>query len=262
MGGAGTGVGSGGGGGGNVGSPGYSSAGLLMPTVFTFSSGYGNVSQSGSPAAASPVIMPQPAPVALKAAVNFCPFCGNKLQPGHKFCGNCGEKIPEIKQPPSHAVNSNHSSPLASVSLEPLLPLAMPAHSASLQSPMFSHNMSGLGLGGLASSTPHGGLDFMGDLGGAGLGNSMTTDLSAGLGGLLLGGLDSLGGGQWDNFGDSLLSRSLSDGNRNENGSMQRSNGQMQQNANVNSVSQSFGDDGDVDLNSLMGDFRAGGWDS
>ncbi len=24
---------------------------------------------------------------------NFCPYCGTKAEPGHKFCGNCGKRL-------------------------------------------------------------------------------------------------------------------------------------------------------------------------
>lgn len=40
-----------------------------------------------------PVALAQPAPAAAtagKAALNFCPQCGNRLQAGDRFCGKCG----------------------------------------------------------------------------------------------------------------------------------------------------------------------------
>jgi len=113
--------------------------------------------------------------------------------------------------------------------------------------------MTGLGLGGLASSAPQGGgLGFDIDgLDGGVLGSSMTTDLSSNLGGLSLGGLGSLGGGHWDTFGNSSIQLSMPEENPPPR-SGQR-NGPP---------ARAFGEDSDVDLNSIMGDFRAGAWKS
>jgi len=29
--------------------------------------------------------------------MNYCPNCGNKLEPGHNFCPNCGQKPAQEK---------------------------------------------------------------------------------------------------------------------------------------------------------------------
>ena len=266
--GMGMGMGGGGGGGGEGGSP----PGFV-----------GSTGSSSPVAAASPVV--QAAPV---AAVKFCPFCGNKLQAGHKFCGNCGEKIPQVgtSPAPSTVQNTNsklsqHLSPgLAStsnMSLEPLLPLppTMPAHAANLQNSMFSQSHMGMGLGGLTSSSSQergGGVgvdfDFMSRLSG----DSMRTTDMPDLGGLSmhgsnsnsgnnnsslqLGGLGSLGGGQWDTFGTSPLSPNLGGGGG-------AGSGLQPQNSNKGPPAQQQqgrNDEAEVDLNSIMGSFRSSTW--
>jgi hypothetical protein len=32
---------------------------------------------------------------ASEAVVNFCPYCGRRVQPDHRFCPGCGKPLPE-----------------------------------------------------------------------------------------------------------------------------------------------------------------------
>ena len=99
-----------------------------------------------SPSLLSPIVqvplqvgsLPAPPGLGVKPTINFCPFCGNKLQQGHRFCGNCGERIPGAELPVPMP-STLHSSMQIAGQIMPLQPTSL---------------LSISGLGGLVPNTP------------------------------------------------------------------------------------------------------------